>query len=249
MSRFAKQVAIVTGGGSGIGRATCVRLADEGARVGVLDINLTGADETAAVIRRAGGTASVQGCDVSDPASVTAAVARVVRELGAPSVLCNVAGIQQYGHAAKLSYATWSRIIGVNLTGTFLMIQETLPHLLATRGSVVNVASLAGIMGLPYDAAYCASKGGVVMLTKALAKEFSDRGVRVNAVAPGGVETPMGEIPFPEDASAEVMQLIPRTPMGWCKPDEIAVVIAFLASDDARKVTGVVVPIDGGMTA
>jgi NAD(P)-dependent dehydrogenase (short-subunit alcohol dehydrogenase family) len=242
-------VAIVTGGGSGIGRATCVRLCSEGARVAALDVNLAAAEETATAMRRAGGAAMAQGCDVSDPASVAAAVAAVVRELGPPAVLCNVAGIQQYGHAEKLSFETWSRIIGVNLTGTFLMSQATLPHLVGTRGSIVNVASLAGIMGLPYDAAYCASKGGVVMLTKALAKEFSNRGVRVNAVAPGGVETPMAAIPFPADAAPEVMQLIPRTPMGWCTPAEIAAVIAFLASEDARKVTGVVVPVDGAMTA
>ena len=249
MSRFSDQVTIVTGGGSGIGRATCLRLSSEGARVAALDVNLPAAEETATAMRRAGGAAMAQRCDVSDPASVATAVAAVVRELGPPSVLCNVAGIQQYGHAEKLRFETWSRIIGVNLTGTFLMSQATLPLLVDTRGSIVNVASLAGIMGLPYDAAYCASKGGVVMLTKALAKEFSDRGVRVNAVAPGGVETPMAEIPFPADAAPEVMQLIPRTPMGWSTPAEIAAVIAFLASEDARKVTGVVVPVDGGMTA
>ncbi|MFN8624418.1 MAG: SDR family NAD(P)-dependent oxidoreductase [Candidatus Binatia bacterium] len=249
MSRFSEQVAIVTGGGSGIGRATCLRLCSEGARVAVIDVNLAAAEETVAEVRRAGGSGMALHCDISDPASVASAVAAVERELGAPSVLCNVAGIQEYGHAEELSFATWSRIIGVNLTGTFLMSQATLPHLVRTHGSVVNVSSLAGIMGLPYDAAYCASKGGVVMLTKALAKEFSNRGVRVNAVAPGGVETPMGEIPFPADAAPEVMQLIPRTPMGWSTPAEIAAVVAFLASEDARKVTGVVVPIDGGMTA
>jgi len=242
-------VAIVTGGGSGIGRATCLRLADEGARVAVLDVILAGAEETVATIRQAGGTAAAQRCDVSDPVSVASALSDVVRELGVPSVLCNVAGIQQFGHAETLSHETWSRIIGVNLTGTFLMTQAALPHLLARRGSIVNVASLAGIMGLPYDAAYCASKGGVIMLTKALAKEFSNRGVRVNAVAPGRVETPMSEISFVSDASPEVMQFIPHTPMGSCEPTDIAEVIAFLASNDARKMTGVVVPIDGGLSA
>jgi len=249
MNRFSGRVAIVTGGGSGIGRAVCVRLAEEGARVAVLDVSLAGADETVAHIRRAQAVAAAQYCDVSDPASVAAAVSWTVRELGAPSVLCNAAGIQRYEHSEKLRYEDWSRIIAVNLTGTFLMTQETLPLLRETRGCVVNIASLAGIMGLPYDAAYCASKGGVVMLTRALAKEFAHRGVRINAVAPGGVDTPMAHIPFPADASPEVLQFIPRTPVGFSQPAEIAAVVAFLASDEASKITGAVVPIDGGATA
>lgn len=249
MNRFQDRIAIVTGGASGIGRATGLRLAREGARVAVVDLDEAGANATAEAIRAQGGDAIGSSCDVSDPRLVTRTVFDITTRLGKPAVLCNVAGIQEYAHAEALRFETWSRILGVNLTGTFLMCQAALPHLVETRGSIVNVASLAGIRGLPYDSAYCASKGGVVMLTRALAKEFSNRGVRVNAVAPGGVETPMGAIPFPADAATEVMQLIPRSPWGWSTPDEVASVIAFLASDDARKVTGAIVPIDGGASA
>lgn len=249
MNRFQDRVAIVTGGASGIGLATGLRLAREGARVAVVDLDEAGANATAEAIRAQGGDAIGSSCDVSDPRLVTRTVFDITTRLGKPAVLCNVAGIQEYAHTEVLRFETWSRILGVNLTGTFLMCQAALPHLVETQGSIVNVASLAGIRGLPYDAAYCASKGGVVMLTRALAKEFSNRGVRVNAVAPGGVDTPMGAIPFPGDASPEVMQLIPRSPWGWCTPDEVASVIAFLASDDARKVTGAIVPVDGGVSA
>jgi len=249
MSRFADRVALVTGGGSGIGRAVCLRLASEGARGAVLDVRLEGAEETRDEIRALGGKSTAQACDVSDAAATREAVATVVQELGVPSLLCNVAGIQEYGRIETLSLETWSRILAVNLTGTFLMIQAAVPHLVETKGSIVNVASLAGIRGLPYDAAYCASKGGVVMLTKALAKELGDRRVRVNAVAPGGVETPMGAIPFPEDANPDVMQLIARSPWGWCTPEEVARVIVFLASDDAGKLTGAIVPVDGAVSA
>ena len=140
-------------------------------------------------------------------------------------------------------------LIAVNLTGTFLMCRAVLPHLVETRGAIVNVASLAGLVGLPYDAAYCASKGGVIQLTRSLAKEFSDRHVRVNALAPGGVKTAMMEIPFPDDANPAVLQTIPGAPHGICEPERIADVIAFLGSDDAAHITGAVLPVDGGLSA
>jgi len=249
MKRFVDRVALVTGGGSGLGRACCLRLAREGARVAVLDVDRESAETTALQIRNADGEAASHYCDVASPASVRETVAWAAAELGTPSVLCNVAGIQQYARVETLSHESWTRILQVNLTGTFLMCQAALPYLLETRGAIVNVSSLAGLMGLPYDAAYCASKGGVVMLTKALAKEFVDRGVRVNAVAPGATETPMLAIPFPEDASPEVMQLIPHSPLGPCRPEEVAEVIAFLASEVAHHLTGAVIPVDGASTA
>jgi NAD(P)-dependent dehydrogenase (short-subunit alcohol dehydrogenase family) len=249
MRRFVDRVSLVTGGGSALGRACCLLLAREGARAAVLDIDRESAGTTAREIRSADGEAAAHYCDVGDPASAREAVSWAATELGTPSVLCNVAGIQQYARAETLSHESWNRILQVNLTGTFLMCQAVLPHLLETRGAIVNVSSLAGLMGLPYDSAYCASKGGVVMLTKALAKEFADRGVRVNAVAPGAIETPMLAIPFPEDVSPEVMQLIPRTPLGACRPEEVAEVIAFLASEGAHHLTGAVIPVDGASTA
>ena len=141
------------------------------------------------------------------------------------------------------------QIIAVNLTGTFLVCRATLPHLLDGGGTIVNVASTAGVIGQPYSAAYAASKGGVALLTKALAVEYLERGVRVNAVAPGGIETPIvGSFAVPDDASRRLMARI-MSPMGFGQPEEVAGVIAFLASDEARYVTGAVYAIDGGVTA
>jgi len=160
----------------------------------------------------------------------------------------NSAGIGKFAHSHELPFEDWSRIIGVNLTGTFLMAQATLPYLLEGGGNIVNVASTAGLMGQPYSAPYCASKGGVVQLTRSLADEYLSRGVRVNAVAPGGMETPMLEsFQLPEGADPDkILKLM--TPLGAAKPEEVATVIAFLASEQGRYVTGSIYPIDGGLT-
>jgi len=249
MSRFNGQNVIVTGAAGGIGRATAQLLAAEGAAVAVLDIAGEEASKTAEAIRASGGHAWEHTCDISDPASVEAAVSGARKELGPLSVLCNVAGLQQWTRIEETSYELWSRIVGINLTGTFLMSQAALSHLVETRGCIVNVASSAGLRGLAYSAPYCASKGGIVMLTKSMSKELSDRGVRVNAVAPGGTLTGMMGLPMPENASPEVMKSFPKAHLPPAEPEEIAAVIAFLASSMASNVNGTVLPVDGGMTA
>src|SRR5512143_456208 len=191
MNRFKGHTAIVTGAGSGLGRATAQRLASEGAAVACMDVVLDTAEATAAAIRAARGSASAYRVDVSDPGSVRAAVTAAAQALGRPSVLVNCAGIGKFAHSHEMPFEDWSRIIAVNLTGSFLMAQAVLPYLLDGGGNIVNIASNAGLMGQPYSAAYCASKGGVIQLTRALADEYLSRGVRVNAVAPGGIATPL----------------------------------------------------------
>ena len=249
MSRFEGRVAIVTGAASGIGRATAIRLASEGAAVACLDVVAEGSEKTAAAIDADGGRAQPFACDVSDPASVADVVETVVGGLGRPQVVCNVAGIGRFAHTADVPLDDWHRIIAVNLTGTFLVCRAALPHLLDGGGNIVNVASTAGVIGQPYSAAYAASKGGVALLTKALAVEYLERGVRVNAVAPGGIETPIvGSFAVPDGASRRLMARI-MSPMGFGQPEEVAGVIAFLASDEARYVTGAVYAIDGGVSA
>lgn len=248
MERFAGRVAVVTGGGSGLGRAVSHRLASEGATVAVVDLAEDAAEKVAAEIAERGGSAQAVAADVSNPTSASAAVATAA-ELGRPQVLVNCAGIGGFAHSADESFERWSAIIAVNLTGTFLMAQAALPHLLDGGGAIVNVASNAGLMGQPYSAAYCASKGGVVNLTRALAVEYIKRGVRVNAVAPGGMNTPMiAGFSMPEGVDLAEFARI-TSPLGYAEPEELAGLIAFVASDDARYMVGSIVSMDGGITA
>lgn len=164
-------------------------------------------------------------------------------------MVVNCAGIGRFAHSHEMPVEEWQRIVGVNLTGTFLVCRAALPHLLDGGGSIVNVASNAGLMGQPYSAAYCASKAGVVNLSKALAAEYLTRSVRVNCVAPGGIETPLQEsfMQFPEGVSWKEFRKF-MSPLGNSTPEEVAGVIAFVASDDARYMVGAVVPVDGGLT-
>jgi NAD(P)-dependent dehydrogenase (short-subunit alcohol dehydrogenase family) len=249
MERFADKVVLITGGASGIGRATAERFAGEGARVACTDIDVEGLAETVKQIESAGGRALAIESDAADAGSARAAVAACVEKLGKPNVLCNVAGIGGFARTEDLSLERWELILGVNLNGTFFMSQACLPYLLECRGNIVNVASLAGLIGQAYSAAYCASKWGVVGLTKALAVEYVKQGLRVNCVCPGGVATPiLGNFVPPEDADQALVERLSLM-RGLIQPEEVAEMIAYLASDAARSVTGVALPIDKGVNA
>lgn len=248
MSRFDERAAIVTGAASGLGAAVARRLGAEGARVTCLDLDGEGAAATADAVVAGGGVARAEGCDVTDETSVAQAVAGAAAEHGRPAVLVNSAGVLRLSHSTETTLAEWDLVLGVNLTGTFLMCRATLPHLLDGGGAIVNIASTAGIRGHAYAAAYCASKGGVMHLTRELAEEFKARRVRVNAVAPGGMRTPMvANLEIPEGADMRLL-LKHTSPMGEAEPDEIARTVAFVASDDAAFMTGAVVTVDGGIT-
>jgi NAD(P)-dependent dehydrogenase (short-subunit alcohol dehydrogenase family) len=249
MSRFEGRVCIVTGAGSGLGRATALRLASEGGHVAVLDLALESAERVAQEIVAAGGKACACRVDVADPGSVRAAVDTAVKTLGRPQVLVSCAGTGRFANSHEMPFEDWQRIIAVNLTGTFLMAQAVLPHLLDGGGNIVNVASNAGLMGIAYSAAYCASKGGVVNLTRALSDEYVKRGVRVNCVAPGGMATPFQNTfrDMPSGADLASLGKI-RSALGMAEPEEVASLIAFVASDEGRYMTGAIVSIDGGIT-
>lgn len=248
MNRFTGKRILVTGTASGIGKATAVRLAAEGGSVMCLDVSAEGAAATADEIRAAGGTAESGHCDVSDEASVEAGVAATVAAFGGLDVVCNIAGIGHFSHSHEESKEWFDRIIGVNLTGTFLVSKHALPHLMESKGVIVNTASNAGKMGQPWSAAYCASKGGVVMLTKALAEEYLAK-VRINAIAPGGTNTNIVNSfsTLPDGGKFDQMHKM-MSPLGMCAPEEIAAGFAYVASDEAKFMTGAIVSIDGGLT-
>jgi meso-butanediol dehydrogenase / (S,S)-butanediol dehydrogenase / diacetyl reductase len=252
MQRFENKVALVTGAASGIGLATARRLAQEGARIFACDINFAQLQQEMAKLTAAGSTVHVHNLNVADVGACHAAVAAAVQAFGRLDVLCNIAGIGQFKNFADISQSEWDKIIAVNVTGVFAMSQAAMPHLLESKGNIVNISSSAGLVGVPYNAAYCASKGAVLLLTKSLASEFAGRGVRVNAICPGGVNTPLASgfiNQLPEGIDPNLMaRVFPLTPFNG-EPEEIAAAIAYIASDEARFVTGSGFVIDGGQTS
>jgi NAD(P)-dependent dehydrogenase (short-subunit alcohol dehydrogenase family) len=247
VTRFAGRRALVTGAGSGIGRAVAVRLAEEGARVACLDV--AGADAAAG---RIGPGAIAVDCDVTDYDAVRLAADVAVSAFGGLDVVCNVAGIGHFANSHEETAEEFDRVVRVNLHGTFHVCRAVLPHLLAGGGGViVNTASTAGMRGEPWSVAYCASKGGVIQLTRALAVEYLGRNVRVNAVAPGGTNTAIqGSFleSLPADADPKRMDRM-VSPLGFAEPEEVAAAFAYVASPEARYMTGAVVTVDGGLCA
>jgi NAD(P)-dependent dehydrogenase (short-subunit alcohol dehydrogenase family) len=247
---LAGRTVLVSGGGSGIGRATSIRAALEGASVAVVDRHAANADETADAIRAAGGTASAYACDVSDDAQVTRAVAAANDELGRISGVVTAAGIfhgPDLRPAHEVAVADFIAVLQVNLIGTFAIIKHALPHLVDGGGAIVTIASTAAIRGHGFGAGYTASKGGVDALTRLLAVQYGPSGVRANCICPGGVDTPMTAGTF---STPEAIARAKRTvPLGHhAQAEDIGDVAVFLLGDDARHVTGATLPVEGGAT-
>ncbi|XAH22392.1 3-oxoacyl-ACP reductase family protein [Xylophilus sp. GW821-FHT01B05] len=235
--------AVVTGSARGIGRAIATVLAAQGAAVAVWDLNAEGAEETVDIIRKAGGKAIAVTGNAADASAVAASAARTREELGTVTILVNNAGISSYVPFTSLSEEVWDRIIGVNLKGPFLVTKEFVPDMLeASWGRIVNISSSSAQSGAPSMAHYAASKGGVIGFTKALAIEFADKGITVNHVPPGFVDTPLvREGPIDVEAVAQHM---PMKRAG--QPDDIAYAVAYLASKEASYVTGQTLSVNGG---
>ena len=247
--RFKDQAVLVTGGGSGIGRATCLMAAVEGARIAVGDLDAGRAAATVREVRAAGGEAHAVQVDVADPASAARCVDAAGTALGRLDVLVNAAGIREIAPVLDLSYEEWRRVVDVNLSGTFLPSQAFARRLVAAgrQGSIVNLASTLGLMAAPQRAAYVASKHGVVGLTKQMALELGEMGIRVNAVAPGVIRTALTERYFQDPAMTETIRGIHALGR-WGEAEEVARAILFLAAPEQGFVTGSILAIDGGWT-
>ncbi len=250
--QFSGKVAIVTGAGSGMGRAIALLLAKRGARVVVADLDPPASQETVARIRDAGGDARYVQVDVSRPEDAERMVAFAVEEFGGLDILCNNAGINLAASATETDEEQWDRLMAVNVKGVFLGCKYAIPAMQRRGGgAIVNTVSTAGLRGFPNMAAYNASKGGAALLTRQLALDYARAGIRVNGVCPGVVDTPMTrrfmETHGDPEALAKSWEAIPIGRMA--QPEEIAQAVAFLASDEAGYITGVLLPVDGGIMA
>lgn len=245
--RFSEKVAVITGAGSGIGRAATLRLAGEGATVFAVDVDRARLAETVELSEANQVTAHV--ADLSDPEACRAAVAACAAEHGRIDVLGNVAGISWAAHLTDVTIAEYRAMMAVNVDAYFFLSQAAIPHLLETAGCVVNVASNAGLMGQAYTVVYAMTKGAVVQLTRSLAMEYVKTPLRVNAIAPAAVDTPlMSTFRMPADVDVDLvgryLGFRPAT-----QPEEVAGLFAYLASDEARSIHGAIVSIDNAVTA
>jgi len=251
--RLAGRAAIITGAANGIGRAAAERFAAEGAAVLLADVDEAAGAAVEAAIRARGARAEFVRTDVTDETQVQAMVEAAVERFGGLDVLVNNAGVGSFVPFERLEPAEWDRILGINLRAVYLCCRQALPHLRRSgRGVIVNMASQSGLQGQAMNEPYCASKGGVILLTRSLARELARENIRVNCVCPGGTDTALLRQFVATSGSTDpgLAGVAERVPMGrLARPEEIAAAVLFLVSDDASYVTGVALPVDGGATA
>lgn len=246
---FEGKVVLVTGAASGLGRAASLRFAAEGAKVCLADVNAQGLAETAQRIADTGGQSAVFAADLGDPANCARAVVITVETFGKLDVLCNIAGILRFHALANVTTEDWAKLFAANVTAPFFLMQAAMPHLVETKGNIVNVVSTAAFLGQAYTAPYGATKAALLSLTKSLAMEMMHSPVRINALAPGGMLTEMvTTLEFPQDADQSLIaRYIGLRPPA--QPEDIVEPLMFLASDRARSVHGACYTADSGITA
>ena len=239
------KIALVTGAARGIGRAICLELAARGADVVAAGRQLETCEETAAAVRALGRNAVAVALDVSDAASIETGAAAALKAFGRIDILVNNAGITRDTLLLRMTEEDWDAVLDTNLKGAFLLTKAVVRDMLRQRsGSIVNISSIVGLIGQAGQCNYAASKAGLIAFTKSAAREFAPRGIRVNAVAPGFIQTRMTDA-LPEATREQMLSMIPLKRFG--APEDIAKTVAFLASDDAAYVTGQVLSVNGGM--
>ncbi len=252
MKSLEGKVAVITGAARGIGAAIASRLADDGASIAVCDLKAEWCEETVKMLEAKGVKAKAYGVNVAESAEVDACVKAVLADFGAINIMVNNAGITKDGLLLRMSDADWDAVLNVNLKGTFLFTRAVARPMMKNKaadgtpcgGSIINIASVVGIMGNAGQANYTASKGGVIALTKTTSKELGSRNVRCNAVAPGFIRSKMTEV-LPDDVKANYMQQIPLRRFG--EVTDIANAVAWLAGDQSSYVTGQIISVNGGM--
>lgn len=241
--------ALVTGAASGLGRATALALGQAGADVCVVDVNRDGLEETARQIRALGRNVLVRATDLSDPDNCRSVVEEAVAEFDGLDALCSVAGLIMFTNSTEMAVADWNKTIAVNLSAPFHLSAAAIPYLLERDGAIVNVVSTAAFIGEAYAAAYCASKAGLLQMTKAMAMEYVHKPIRINAVAPGGMVTnSAANLRIPEGADMDLIKRFSGM-RGTVEVDDVAAMIAHLASDAGRAFHGACVTVDRGITA
>ena len=239
------KVALITGGAQGIGKTISEELVQNGAHVVLGDVNLEGAQATAEAINNNGGSASAVKIDVSNPAEVKQVFDSILKDKKPIDIMINNAGITRDGLMVRMKEADWDRVLNINLKGTFLCSQQAAKQMMKQKsGAIVNIASIVGVMGNFGQANYSASKAGVIGLTKTLAREVASRGIRVNAVAPGFIDTEMTRV-LDESVRQKLIEQIPLAKLGL--PEDVARCVAFLVSNRSSYITGQVINVNGGM--
>lgn len=257
--RFTGRAALVTGGGSGIGKATAIAFAKDGASVCVVDIDAASAEKTVSEIKAANGKAIAVAGDIALPETATSAVASCLKHFGSVDFLFNNAGVEFISPLMETSESDWDRVMDVNMKGTYLITKACLEVMVSKKfGVITNNASDAGLRGIKVNAAYSSSKAGIIHMTRSLSLDYASQGIRTNCICPGCIRTPLcerfnAEIGERKGISGEqalqefVEANIPMQRVGT--PEEVASVVTFLCSDDARYINGAIIPIDGGLTA
>lgn len=245
MGRLEGKTVFLTGAATGIGSSTSQRLASEGASLYLVDVHEEELVNTAELCTAIGATVRYMVCDVSEENDVIKAISETLSHYAKLDIVVNIAGMQIWHHSHEHPLEDFERTLAVNLSGTFLVCREAIPHLLKTGGSIVNTASTTALAGIPYSAAYAASKAGVLALTKSLAVEYAKQGLQVNCVTPGGIKTAMSKMPPVENPDMDL--LLRQSPLGrFAEPESVAGLIAYLVSDEARHINGESIRVDGG---